>query len=152
MYHPKPCNPNDTSSLPPAQHPEFFGPSNPGHSVDGSEPSFWELPPRNVQNERLDPDLITKFAKCWNTKDSYTGDAYDILDDKVRMMLSECFHLQIRSGQLGAIFPRILIGNARLYDTHQMNPMNNFAQSCGQMKNHFDTEVNRSQYLKEGVG
>ncbi|KAI1105999.1 hypothetical protein F4804DRAFT_302595 [Jackrogersella minutella] len=65
------------------------------------------------------------------------------------MMLSECFHLQIRSGQLGAIFPRILIGNARLYYTHQMNPMNNFAQSYGQMKNHFDTEVNRSQYLTD---
>ncbi|VDB86050.1 Bgt-50632 [Blumeria graminis f. sp. tritici] len=42
-----------------------------------------DLPPRDIQNERVDANTQTSFIKLWNRIQNYTGEAYDLLDNKV---------------------------------------------------------------------
>ncbi|EED14538.1 hypothetical protein TSTA_107450 [Talaromyces stipitatus ATCC 10500] len=48
------------------------------------------LPPRKVECEHIDSKSMLMFIKIWDKKLTYSGDRYDILDDKVRAFLRAC--------------------------------------------------------------
>lgn len=111
--------------------------------------SFWTLPPVPVQTEPIDPDVIVKFVKCFDNKKRYTGEPYDILEDKTRIFLALAENMNIRPGQLHAVFPRILTGRAEWYFINHMRPYDMFSTMYAQLKQHFDTEVNHEHYYTD---
>jgi hypothetical protein len=74
---------------------------------------YFDLPLVPVPNERLDPTKAASLLKGFNRNDQYTGNAYDLLDDKIRIFFSLCYHGEMRLSQFAATFPRILTGRAR---------------------------------------
>ncbi|RKF71278.1 hypothetical protein GcC1_103033, partial [Golovinomyces cichoracearum] len=67
--------------------------------------SFWTLLPIPIQTKPIDPDIIVKFDKCFDNKKRYTGESYDILEDKTRIFLALAENMNISPGQLNAVFP-----------------------------------------------
>jgi hypothetical protein len=86
------------------------------------------------------------MLKGFNKDDQYTGNAYDLLDDKIRIFFSLCYHEEMRPSQFAAIFPRIFTGKARNYYLHYISPKNDFYSAYIKIKMHFDTNVNYHHY------
>ncbi|KAI0993883.1 hypothetical protein K3495_g14301 [Podosphaera aphanis] len=107
------------------------------------------LPPEPTINEDLDPHVLTQFAKLWDKGKMYTGEPYDILDDKLRIFLNICKFLKIRPGQFHAALPRILKGRAETYYLHFIGPEASFALAYMKLKAHFDTEINHNTYYTD---
>ncbi|XP_044724429.1 uncharacterized protein HRG_02325 [Hirsutella rhossiliensis] len=63
--------------------PGKLSPRHP-HSTDPDEP-YKALPPRSVPNERLDPAVSAQFLKTFDKDQKYTGEPYDLLDDKMKI-------------------------------------------------------------------
>jgi hypothetical protein len=84
--------------------------------------------------------------KGFNKNDQYTGNAYDLLNDKIRILFSLCYHEKVRLSQFAAIFPRILTGKARDYYLHYISPENDFYSAYIKIKMHFNTNVNYHHY------
>lgn len=74
---------------------------------------YINLPPRDVPNERVDAYTQTSFIKLWNRSPKYTGQAYDILDDKVSFLLRICYNLGVQTQHFHGLFSRILEGKAQ---------------------------------------
>lgn len=108
--------------------------------------AYSTLPPTRVNNGNLDPNAAATFGKLWQKENNYTGDAYDILDDKIRYFLDVCRTVQIQPDQFHAVFSMILTGKAKEYFIYQVDRRLTFADMYTKMKMHFDTEVNRQQY------
>ncbi|KAK1916808.1 hypothetical protein P3342_004363 [Pyrenophora teres f. teres] len=72
------------------------------------------LPPRWSRNDRLNANTITQFSKIWDNSKKYTGDAYDLLDDKIKIFFSICWQVDIKEEEFHAVFPRILTGRAEI--------------------------------------
>ncbi|EED23142.1 hypothetical protein TSTA_065950 [Talaromyces stipitatus ATCC 10500] len=51
---------------------------------------YMRLPPTEYEQEDIDPSLAAKFSKAWDKAESYSGERYDILDDKVLAFLRVC--------------------------------------------------------------
>ncbi|KAM4067357.1 DUF1421 multi-domain protein [Hirsutella rhossiliensis] len=77
---------------------------------------------------------------------NYSGDAYDILDDKIRYFLDACLTASIKPSQFHALFSNILTKRAKNFFVHQASRDSTFAEMYQKMKQHFDTEVNKQQY------
>ena len=107
------------------------------------------LPPRPVPNARLDPSISSQFVKTFDRKKKYTGEPYDLLEDKLRMFFNICYHAEIRPEQFHAVFPRILTGRAEAYYLHYINRDDTFAAAYEKIKTHFDTEVNHHYYYTD---
>jgi hypothetical protein len=84
------------------------------------------LPPHRHKNERLDTSLMTTFIKMFEKDKKYTRQPYDLLDDKLKIFLDICYHVQIGPGQFHAVFPRILAGNAEDYYINYINRDDDF--------------------------
>ncbi|KJZ72275.1 hypothetical protein HIM_01308 [Hirsutella minnesotensis 3608] len=104
------------------------------------------VPPVQVPNEDLDPAIANQFSKLWDRKLNYSGDVYDILDDKIRYFLDACLTAGIKPSQFHALFSNILTKRAKNFFVHQVSRDSTFAEMYQKMKQHFDTEVNRQQY------
>jgi hypothetical protein len=65
-----------------------------------------------IPNKRLNPTKAASVLKGFNKNDQYTGNVYDFLDDKIRILFSLCYYEKMRLSQFAAIFPRILTGKA----------------------------------------
>lgn len=100
------------------------------------------LPPKPVSNERLDPQLTTQFIRMYDKNKLYSGEPYDLLEDKMRQFLSICRHAGIRPGQFYAVFPRILTGRTENFYLYHIDQESNFATTYNMIKKHFGTEVN----------
>ncbi|KAM4060351.1 DUF1421 multi-domain protein [Hirsutella rhossiliensis] len=74
----------------------------------------------------------SKFMKTWNKDRNYTGEPYDLLDDKLRLFLSNCSHIQVKPAQ-------------RFY-LDKITWATTFRQAYDIFKQHFDTEVNHVHY------
>jgi hypothetical protein len=85
-----------TSQITPAPHDPYF-----------------DLLPRFIPNERLDSTKAAIMIKLWNKDKKYIGNAYDLLNDKVRLFYNICYYSKIRLSQFAAVFPRILIGKQK---------------------------------------
>jgi len=108
--------------------------------------TFYRIPPIQVPNEMCPATVVAAFVKIWPRESNYTGEAYDILDDKFRRFLTTCNTVGIRETQFHAVFPSILSGDAQDYYVYSTNPELTFTEVYNNMKLHFDTEVNKAQY------
>jgi hypothetical protein len=151
-------------SLPPgAVHPDFVPQRIPIFSVPPSlppprqeyaptnmyQPSIYQandLPPPEVESEPIEPNVMVSFRKFWQKEDSYTGEAYDILDDRVRIFIRNCKSVGIRPSQYAAIFGYTLQGAAKDYVLHNVPEEATFRKQYLLLKAHFDTEVNHTAY------
>ena len=90
---------------------------------------------------------MNSFTKAWDKEDSFTGDAYDILDDKVRHFFNVCWKLNISPSQFHAVFDGALAKRAKTYFVHNMygGRRMTFSEMYQELKDHFDTEVNCQQ-------
>ncbi|KAK1916958.1 hypothetical protein P3342_004514 [Pyrenophora teres f. teres] len=75
---------------------------------------------------------------------------YDLLDDKLKIFYSICYHADIQPEQFHAVFPRILEGRAQDYYLHFVDQRaDTFLTVYLKLKNHFDTDVNHSHYYAD---
>src|SRR6266516_5383117 len=110
---------------------------------------YKSLPPRPVPNKRLDPTKSTQFVKTYDREKKYTGEPYDLLDDKMRIFFNICYHAEITPEQFHAVFPRILTSRAEEYYLHYVERNDDFATAYAKIKNQFDTNVNHNQYYTD---
>jgi hypothetical protein len=120
-------------SYKPSEPPAFYNP-------------YFDLSPVLIPNKRLDPIKAALVLKGFNKDDQYTGNAYDLLDDKIRTFFSLCYYGKMRPLQFAAIFPQILTGKARDYSLHYVSLENDFYSAYIKIKMHFDTNVNYYYY------
>ena len=126
------------------------GPSVPPIIPSGDTDPYKAVPPIEFGNEKLDPKTINVFTKMWDREKKYTGKPYDLLDDKLKIFYSICYHAEIRPDQFHAVFPRILEGRAQDYYLHFVDQrMDTFLTVYTKLKNHFDTDVNHSHYYAD---
>ena len=130
--------PAQIGSIPPADLPQqpFNASANP----------YTQIPPIRVPNEILPATIVAQFVKIWDKNSNYTGEAYDILDDKIRYFLDTCYTVAIKESQFYAVFSSILSGRAKDYFVYNVNQNLTFAGMYNRMKTKFDTEVNKAQY------
>ncbi|RKF81602.1 hypothetical protein GcC1_024032 [Golovinomyces cichoracearum] len=57
--------------------------------------------------------LQAQFVKIWRQTDNFTGDPYDLLDDKTRHFLSVCDSISVTPTQFANLFRLILNGKAQ---------------------------------------
>ena len=126
------------------------GPSVPPIIPLGDTDPYKSVPPIEFDNKKLDPKTINVFTKMWDREKKYTGKPYDLLDDKLKIFYSICYHADIRPDQFHAVFPRILEGRAQDYYLHFVDQrMDTFLTVYTKLKNHFDTDVNHSHYYAD---
>ncbi|XP_044718716.1 uncharacterized protein HRG_07281 [Hirsutella rhossiliensis] len=104
------------------------------------------LPPRDVPNTPTNAQTLALFVKIWNKEDAYSGQPYDLLDDKIRNFLTTCRSVEVPESQLHAFLPRALTGRAKTYYDLYLDPDLTFAAAYRQLKQHFDTNVNLEHY------
>ncbi|KAF2744305.1 hypothetical protein M011DRAFT_470717, partial [Sporormia fimetaria CBS 119925] len=131
----------------PFPHQSIIGVPNrpPDHVHD----PFRTLPPRWCRNEKLNANTITQFSKIWDNNKKYTGDAYDLLDDKIRIFFNICWQIDIQEGQFHAVFPRILTGRAEMFYIQYVDRNDSFANAYMAIKNHFDHDVHHQHYYTD---
>ncbi|KAM4060419.1 hypothetical protein HRG_002015 [Hirsutella rhossiliensis] len=97
-----------------------------------------------------DPEEFTKqIFDPYKALPLYTGEPYDLLDDKMKIFFNICFHAQIRETQFYAVFPRILNGRAETFYLHYVDQDDTFAIAYHKVKTHFDTDVNHHHYYTD---
>jgi hypothetical protein len=89
--------------------------STPLQQNDPNLNDYTRLPPDEAPSENVDLRTITDFSKIYDTDKEYTGKAYDVLDDRMRLFFSICKSARISKGQSHAVFPRILTGEVEMY-------------------------------------
>lgn len=87
------------------------------------------------------------FSKIYSFEDKYTGNVYDLRDDKVMLFLDICLAAGIRPNQFHAVFPPILTGKARDFQLHYITKTDDFGQQYFKVKLHFEHEVHCSKYF-----
>jgi hypothetical protein len=71
------------------------GPSVPPIIPSSDTDPYKAVPPIEFGNEKLDPKTINIFTKMWDRETKYTGKPYDLLDDKLKVFYSICYHTDI---------------------------------------------------------
>lgn len=110
---------------------------------------YGTLPPQHVDNERLDLAKSAQFVKTFDDSRKYTGEPYDLLDDKMKMFFNICYHAEIQPSQFHAVFPRMLKGRAETYYLHFVLRTDTFATAYLKVKTHFDTDLNHEHYYTD---
>lgn len=111
--------------------------------------SYFILPPNDVANTQIDVDKFIAFIDLWDREQDYSGELYDILDDKVRAMLSLCNTLRIEASQIHVIFGRILTGPAEYHYRYHVHHDDTFATAYKKIKDRFYDAVNHSIYYTD---
>lgn len=57
--------------------------------------SYSTLSPHPYSNERLDSNKISQFTKTYDKENKYIGDPYDFINDKMKIFLNLCYHIDI---------------------------------------------------------
>lgn len=107
------------------------------------------LPPHPYSNKRLDVNKISQFTKTYDKENKYTGDPYDLIDDKMRIFLNLCYYMDIQLGQFYALFSRILTKQAETFYTYYVGTQCDIYQAYMNVQIYFDTEVNYSHYYTD---
>ncbi|KAM4061685.1 hypothetical protein HRG_011710 [Hirsutella rhossiliensis] len=89
------------------------------------------------------------FMKLWDKDQNYTGEPYDLLDEKLRIFMSICYNIQVKPSQFHALFPRILDGRAQTFYIDKIEWTTTFRKAYDSIKQHFDTEVNHVHYYTD---
>ncbi|KAL2285921.1 hypothetical protein FJTKL_07413 [Diaporthe vaccinii] len=122
-----------------------FGNGYGGFGMPQPDP-YATLPPIPVENMPLDPNKAGNLSKHYQDDDMYTGEPYDIFDDKVHIFLGICKNLSIQPDQFRAAFPAMLKGRARTYMIQHINRQDTFATAYQKMKARFNTAANHQDY------
>lgn len=104
------------------------------------------LSPEYITNEDLNPSVLIHFAKLWDKYKKQTCEPYDILDDKLRILLIICKILNTKPNQFHALLPRILKSWFQTYYLHFIDPEASFTLVTFKLKAHFDEEINHNTY------
>lgn len=99
----------------PAQIGSVPPPDWPQQAFSAYENPYTQIPPIKVSNEMLPATIVAQFVKIWDKILNYTGEAYDILDDKIRNFLDTCYTVAIKLSQFPAVFSSILSRRAKDY-------------------------------------
>ena len=59
------------------------------------EEEFYRLPLCRVENPRIPKHVYQPFEKGWKAKDSFSGEPYDILDERLATFLAKCKNLGV---------------------------------------------------------
>jgi len=121
----------------------------PDRPPDLSHDPYKTLPPRWSRNDRLSANTITQFSKLWDNSNKYTGNAYDLLDDKIKVFFSICWQVDIQEEQFYAVFPRTLTGRAETFYIQVVERDDSFASAYMAIKNHFDHDVHHQHYYTD---
>ena len=96
---PKPSGPSASSAYPGPSGssaaypvPVLYAPVPTSATYD----PYTSLPPHPYPNERLDSSKLSQFTKTYDKDNKYTGDPYDLIDDKMRIFLNLCYHMEIK--------------------------------------------------------
>jgi hypothetical protein len=81
-------------------------------TIDNDD-AYQSVPPLEFANQPLDPSTAAIFGKLWDKAYCYTGEPYDVLDDKIRHFMEAAKMAQIRPSQLHAVFSMILAKRAK---------------------------------------
>lgn len=108
--------------------------------------AYRTIPPLQFPNEELEPNTATQFKKMWDKSMNYSGEVYDIFDDKIRHFLNVCSLVRIRPTQFHAVIYTILTKEAKEYFLHHVSLSLTFAGMYTKLKSHFDTEINHHKY------
>ncbi|KAM4061487.1 hypothetical protein HRG_013175 [Hirsutella rhossiliensis] len=126
------------------QHANLIQPITTPQLESPSQPisleAYMKLPP---------DDLPNKFMKLWNKDDSYTGEPYNLLDDKLRIFLTICYNNHVKPSQFHALLPLILAGRAKSFYIDNIKCTITFRKAYDSFKQHFDTDVNKVHYFAE---
>ncbi|KJZ69913.1 hypothetical protein HIM_10698 [Hirsutella minnesotensis 3608] len=135
------------------QHPELVQPVHTPRPEPPSEPmsieAYTKLPPDDIPNATVDGDTQQKFMKLWDKDKNYTGEPYNLLDDKIRIFMSICYNIQVKPSQFHALFPRILTGRAQTFYIDKIKWTTTFRKAYDSIKQHFDTDVNHVHYYTD---
>ncbi|KAM4067940.1 hypothetical protein HRG_009739 [Hirsutella rhossiliensis] len=136
------------------RHPELVQSAhNPPPPDPPSEPmhpeAYTKLPPDDTPNAPVDADTQYMFMKLWDKDQNYTGEPYDLLDDKLRIFMSICYNIQVKPSQFHALFPRILAGRAQTFYIDKIEWTTTFRKAYDSIKQRFDTEVNHVHYYTD---
>ncbi|XP_044714467.1 uncharacterized protein HRG_11960 [Hirsutella rhossiliensis] len=97
--------------------------------------AYRTVPPVQVPNEDLDPAIANQFSKLWDRKLNYSGDAYDILDDKIRYFLDACL-TAASNRHNSTLCSQISSRRAKNFFVHQVSRDSTFAEMYQKMKQH----------------
>ncbi|KAH8742800.1 hypothetical protein F5883DRAFT_656357 [Diaporthe sp. PMI_573] len=110
---------------------------------------YKHLPPRHYDNDKLDPQKKMIFTKTWGNQSRWSGEPYDLLDDKLKVLLNICYFCDVTPYQFWAVFPRILSRRAQDYYISHVDIDDTFQQAYSKLTDHFVTETNRRQYYHD---
>lgn len=113
--------------------------------------AYTMLPPADIPNVTIGANAQLSFARLWDRNMKYTGEPYDLLDDKLRIFMRICYNLQIKPGQFHALLPQILTGRAQTYYVDHINWTGTFRTAYDSLKQHFETEVNHRHYYTDWI-
>lgn len=136
-------------SADPQRQSTVFRPKTGTYMANMGQSPYTKLPPDYVLNGLPDPDKISKFLKSFDNNYKWSGEPYDFLDDKVRIMLNICHFNDIYPNQFYAILPRILKGRAEHFYINHIGPNVTFQEAYLALKDHFETDTNRMQYYHD---
>ncbi|KAM4062481.1 hypothetical protein HRG_013656 [Hirsutella rhossiliensis] len=111
--------------------------------------AYTKLPPDDTPNATVDADTQYMFMKLWDKDQNYTGEPYDLLDEKLRIFMSICYNIQVKPSQFHALFPRILAGRAQTFYIDKIEWTTTFRKAYDSIKQRFDTEVNHVHYYTD---
>jgi hypothetical protein len=104
------------------------------------------VPPLEFPNQPLDPQTAAIFSKLWDKSYCYTGEPYNILDDKIHHFMETAKMAQIKPSQFHAVFPMILTKRAKEWSIYNVSAKETFTEKYLKIKRHFDVETNHHQY------
>lgn len=100
-------------------------------------------------HEVLDLRTQTGFTKIFNNDDRYTGNLYDLSDDKVLLFLNICQAAGIKQSQFHTVFPRILTSRVRNFQLYHISNSDDFGQQYLKIKRHFEHDIHRGKYYTD---
>ncbi|RKF71399.1 hyporthetical protein [Golovinomyces cichoracearum] len=111
--------------------------------------AYQTIPPLEFLNQESEPNAAAFFSKIWDKTYSYTGEPYDIFDEKIRYFMSREKIAQNKPSQMHSIFPMILSKRAQDWFIYNVSMSDSFTTMYKKIKLHFDVEVNHHQYYTD---
>ena len=69
----------------------------------------------------LSATIVAQFIKIWDKNSNYTGEAYNILDNKIWYFFDTCYIVAIKQSQFHTMFLSILLSQAKDYFIYNVN-------------------------------
>ena len=87
-------------------------------------------------------DKIGKFLKSWDRKNNWSGKLYNLLDNKIRIILNICQFTDIAPNKFYTVLPRILNRQAEYFYIYYIGPKAIFSKVYITLKDYFEIDIN----------